>query len=128
MSTELTPEEADALREQLAAFDAAQHEAAKAANRALLAPLTSIGLGGTEPLTCSLEQAVEAINLPRTTTILALGFLAGNLLFLPVIAWLGDMVAERYADAVMLVASMFKDGMLLILGFYFGRNQASDTG
>nr|WP_313393508.1 hypothetical protein [Brevundimonas diminuta] len=61
MSTEMTPEEADALREQLAAFDAAQHEAAKAANRALLAPLTSIGLGGTEPLTCSLEQAVEAI-------------------------------------------------------------------
>lgn len=60
MSTELTPEEADALREQLAAFDAAQHEAAKAANRALLAPLTSIGLGGTEPMTCSLEQAVEA--------------------------------------------------------------------
>lgn len=42
------------------------------------------------------------------------------------IAWLGDMVAERYADAVMLVASMFKDGMLLILGFYFGRNQGSD--
>ncbi len=68
----------------------------------------------------------QVINLPRTTTILALGFLAGNLLFLPVIAWLGDMVAERYADAVMLVASMFKDGMLLILGFYFGRNQASE--
>ncbi|MFI8683023.1 hypothetical protein ACIGFJ_11730 [Brevundimonas diminuta] len=53
-------------------------------------------------------------------------FLAGNLMFLPVIAWLGDMVAERYADAVML-ASMFKDGMLLILGFYFGRNQASEA-
>ncbi|GEM_PF-652333 len=61
MSTKLTPEEADALREQLAAYDAAQHEEAKAANRALLAPLTSIGLGGTEPLTCSLEQAVAAI-------------------------------------------------------------------
>lgn len=61
MSTELTPEEADALREQLAAYDAAQHEAAKAANRALLAPLTSIGLGGTGPLTCSLEDMVAAI-------------------------------------------------------------------
>ena len=69
----------------------------------------------------------QVINLPRTTTILALGFLAGNLLFLPVIAWLGDMVAERYADAVMLVASMFKDGMLLILGFYFGRNQSVEN-
>jgi len=68
----------------------------------------------------------QVINLPRTTTILALGFLGGNLLFLPMIAWLGDMVAERYADAVMLVASMFKDGMLLILGFYFGRNQSGD--
>ncbi|OJU51882.1 MAG: hypothetical protein BGO02_03795 [Brevundimonas sp. 67-6] len=61
MTPTLTEEEARALREQLAAFDAAQHEAAKAANRALLAPLTSIGLGTTGPLTCSLEQAVEAI-------------------------------------------------------------------
>lgn len=69
----------------------------------------------------------QVINLPRTTTILALGFLAGNLLFLPVIAWLGDQVAERYADAVMLVASMFKDGMLLILGFYFGRNTNGES-
>lgn len=69
----------------------------------------------------------QVINLPRTTTILALGFLAGNLLFLPVIAWLGDQVAERYADAVMLVASMFKDGMLLILGFYFGRNTSGES-
>lgn len=61
MSTELTPEEADALREQLAAYDAAQHEAAKAANRAVMEPLTSIGLGAGGPLTCSLEQAVAAI-------------------------------------------------------------------
>ena len=61
MTPTLTEEEARALREPLAAFDAAQHEAAKAANRALLAPLTSIGLGTTGPLTCSLEQAVEAI-------------------------------------------------------------------
>jgi len=61
MSTELTPEEAAALRKQLNDYDVAQHEAIKAANRALLAPLTSIGLGGTEPLTCSLEQTVAAI-------------------------------------------------------------------
>lgn len=64
----------------------------------------------------------KVINLPKTTTILALGFLAGNLLFLPMIATLGNLVPEAYAEAVMLVASLFKDGMLLILGFYFGRN------
>lgn len=55
-----------------------------------------------------------------------LGFLGGPPLFLPVIAWLGDIAAERYADAVMLAASMFKDGMLLILGFYVGRHQSGD--
>lgn len=64
----------------------------------------------------------QVVNLPRTTTILALGFLLGNLAFLPTIAWLGSNVPEQYAEAVMLVASLFKDGMLLILGFYFGRN------
>lgn len=64
----------------------------------------------------------QVINLPKTTTILALGFLGGNLAFLPMIAWLGDAVPENYSDAVMLVASLWKDGMLLILGFYFGRN------
>ncbi len=42
------------------------------------------------------------------------------------IAWLGDMVGERYANAVMLVAFMFKDGMLLILGFYLGRHENGD--
>ncbi|WP_312219608.1 hypothetical protein [Brevundimonas sp.] len=61
MTTELTPEEAAALREQLAAYDAAQHEAAKAANRAVMEPVTSIGLGTGGPLTCSLEQAVAVI-------------------------------------------------------------------
>lgn len=61
------------------------------------------------------------VNMPKTTTILALGFLFGNLAFLPMIAWLGEAVPERYADSVMLVATLFKDGMLLILGFYFGR-------
>lgn len=63
----------------------------------------------------------QVVNWPRTTTILALGFLAGNLLFVPMIAWLGDMVPERFSDSVTLVATLFKDGMLLILGFYFGR-------
>lgn len=69
----------------------------------------------------------QVINLPRTTTILALGFLAGNLLFVPMIAWLGDMVPEKFSDSVTLVATLFKDGMLLILGFYFGRNTSSDN-
>lgn len=55
MTTELTPEQAEALRLQLAAHDAAQAEAGKAANRVLLAPLVAMGLGGTEPLACSLE-------------------------------------------------------------------------
>jgi len=55
VTTELTPEEAEIRRHELAAYDAAQAEAGKAANRALLSPLTDIGLGGTEPLTCSLE-------------------------------------------------------------------------
>lgn len=68
----------------------------------------------------------QIINLPRTTTILALGFLFGNLLLLPLIAWLGDAVPEAYAEAVIMVASLFKDGMLLILGFYFGRNQPAE--
>lgn len=61
MTAPLTDDEARAMREQLAAHDAAQLEARKAEHRLLLEPLTSIGLGGTEPLTCSLEQAVEAI-------------------------------------------------------------------
>lgn len=68
----------------------------------------------------------RVINLPRTTTVLALGFLLGNLMLLPLIAWLGDSVPERYTEVVTYVASLFKDGMLLILGFYFGRNQPSD--
>ena len=68
----------------------------------------------------------KVINLPRTTTVLALGFLLGNLAFLPVISIIGESVPERYVDTVQLVASLFKDGMLLILGFYFGRNQPSD--
>lgn len=69
----------------------------------------------------------KVINLPRTTTILALGFLFGNLLFLPMIAGLGHAVPERYAQEVTLIATLFKDGMLLILGFYFGRNTSGDA-
>lgn len=68
----------------------------------------------------------QVINLPRTTTVLALGFLGGNLLFVPMIAVIGQYVPEVYADSVQTSAALFKDGMLLILGFYFGRQQPSD--
>lgn len=71
----------------------------------------------------------RTINVPRTTTILAIGFLGGNLLFMPMIAFLGQFIEPEYAESVMLVASLFKDGMLLILGYYFGRsNRGSGEG
>ena len=59
--------------------------------------------------------------LPATTSILALGFLAGCLLFTPMIAMVGKRVPDQYIDAVMTMAGLFKDGMLLILGFYFAK-------
>lgn len=61
MSTERTPEEIETMRQELAAHDAAQAEAAKLVNRALLAPLVAFGFGGTEPLTCSLSAAAAAL-------------------------------------------------------------------
>lgn len=67
----------------------------------------------------------KVINLPRTTTILALGFLAGNFLLLPTLALLGTAVPEPYRAAVEQVVSLFKDGMLLILGFYFRGSMGS---
>lgn len=86
MSTELTPEEAAALREQLAAYDAAQHEAAKAANRTVMEPLTSIGLGTGGPLTCSLEQAVAAIRaVAPSMAAVDPGFPAHTFTVLPVV-------------------------------------------
>lgn len=59
--------------------------------------------------------------LPATTTILAIGFLAGNLMFLPMIALLGKLIDPSYREEVKLVAGLFKDGMLLILGYYFAK-------
>lgn len=71
----------------------------------------------------------EVVNFPKTTTILALGFLAGNFLLLPVLAIMGRYVPETYESAVSTVALLFKDGMLLILGFYFrGQIGGSDRG
>lgn len=59
--------------------------------------------------------------LPQTTTILAIGFLAGCLLFTPMIAVVGKYIPADFREAVMTMAGLFKDGMLLILGFYFAK-------
>lgn len=65
--------------------------------------------------------------MPKTITLLAVGFLIGNLLFLPMIAILGKYVDPDYREAVMTIAGLFKDGMLLILGYYF-RDKAGKQG
>lgn len=59
--------------------------------------------------------------LPATTTVLAIGFLGGCLLFTPMIAVVGKHVPVEFREAVMTMAGLFKDGMLLILGFYFAK-------
>lgn len=59
--------------------------------------------------------------LPQTTTILALGFLAGCLLYTPMIAVVGKQIAPEYRESVQTIVGLFKDGMLLILGFYFAK-------
>jgi hypothetical protein len=59
--------------------------------------------------------------MPQTTSILAIGFLAGCLLFTPMIAVVGKHVPPEFREAVMTMAGLFKDGMLLILGFYFAK-------
>ena len=58
---------------------------------------------------------------PSTTSVLAMGFLAGCLMFTPMIAWVGKYIEPEYRESVMLMAGLFKDGMLLILGFYFAK-------
>lgn len=59
--------------------------------------------------------------LPQTTTILALGFLAGCLLYTPMIAVVGEHIPADYRESVQTIVGLFKDGMLLILGFYFAK-------
>lgn len=59
--------------------------------------------------------------LPQTTTILALGFLFGCLLYTPMIAWLGRYIPPEYRESVLVIVGLFKDGMLLILGYYFAK-------
>lgn len=59
--------------------------------------------------------------MPQTTTILALGFLAGCLLYTPMIAVVGQHIPTEYRESVQTIVGLFKDGMLLILGFYFAK-------
>lgn len=59
--------------------------------------------------------------IPQTTTILALGFLAGCLFYTPMIALVGKSIDPSYRDSVETIVGLFKDGMLLILGFYFAK-------
>ena len=70
---------------------------------------------------------IEIPPIPQfsTITILALGFLIGNLMFLPMIAYIGKFVPEAYMDSVSTIAALFKDGMLLILGYYFRDKQGN---
>lgn len=59
--------------------------------------------------------------MPQTTTILALGFLAGCLFYTPMIAFVGQHIPSDYRESVQTIVGLFKDGMLLILGFYFAK-------
>ena len=59
--------------------------------------------------------------MPQTTTILALGFLVGCLAYTPMIALVGKYIDASYRDSVETIVGLFKDGMLLILGFYFAK-------
>jgi len=59
--------------------------------------------------------------MPQTTTILALGFLAGCLFYTPMIAVVGQHIPSDYRESVQTIVGLFKDGMLLILGFYFAK-------
>lgn len=64
---------------------------------------------------------IVVINFPQTTTILALGFLAALLLFTPMIASIGTDVPPEYREDVREIVKLIRDGMLLILGFYFAK-------
>lgn len=61
------------------------------------------------------------ITPPPVTSTLALGFLFGNLAMLPMLAWIGKYVPVEYRNNVADVVGLWKDGMLLILGYYFAK-------
>lgn len=70
---------------------------------------------------------IKIINFPKTMTVLALGFLAANLAFVPSIALMGSFIPEAHQTAVENIAGLFKDGMLLILGYYFRDKMRQDS-
>lgn len=96
---ELTNEEAETLRQQLAAHDAAENEAKKTANRARLAPLTALGLGGDGPLTCSLAELAAGLK----TGAMTLGDLDPTL---PNLAFSTAQVVETLNDRVRSLAAV----------------------
>lgn len=69
---------------------------------------------------------IRIINFPKTMTVLALGMLSANILFPPVIAVIGPHIPEEYTKTVETTAALFKDGLLLILGYYF-RDKTKQT-
>ncbi len=60
-------EDIEQKRAEVAAFDAAQAEARKAEIRAKLQPLTDLGLGGSEALTCSPSQLAQVLRSTAAT-------------------------------------------------------------
>ena len=69
-------------------------------------------------------RGLRIVNLPQTNTLIALGFLACVIGTIPMLAWLGPLVPEKFTEHVGVMIGLVKDGMLFILGFYFAKNQA----
>lgn len=93
MSTAPTPEQIETKRAEVAAYDAAQAESQREANRAKLQPLVDIGLGGTSPLTCSPTDLAAALR----TNAVALADLDSSL---PNLAFSTALVLETMNDRV----------------------------
>jgi hypothetical protein len=69
----------------------------------------------------SVNVTLPTFKPPATTTVLAIGFLVGLLLFTPMVALIGDRVPSDYREDVREIVKLIRDGMLLILGFYFAK-------
>lgn len=93
MPTTPTPEQIEAKRAEVAAWDAAQAETQKEANRAKLQPLIDLGLGGSGPMTCSLAELASGLR----ASALALAELDATL---PNLAFSTAQVVETLGDRV----------------------------
>jgi len=98
MPTTPTPEQIETKRAEVAAYDAAQAEAQKEANRAKLQPLIDIGLGGSTPLTCSSAELATALR----TNAMALADLDATL---PNLAFSTAQVLETMNDRIRSLAA-----------------------